>query len=512
MRKKIFNFGNRKQVFIDWMKVEAGRGNISHSYDLAENVKNAGELHNYRPNYSPYGIELKVFKPKVSKEPILRADKPWEAGFIGSYINLIQEEDKIRLYYEAYPEAGIKDLQTLFCYAEAKYSAKPNSDENGAGNNELIFEKPELNLVEWNGSKKNNIIFTTEMHPNKQSFHGACVFKDTNENCEENAKYKLVHCSSNHAKGEGDIWAAISPDGINWQVIDHPIIKTWADTQTIVKWDEKKQKYIGFFRSWHYNRRQIYYSETEEFYNWPDPVPVISSLPTLRPDVDFYTNAFLPWPGTDDAFLMMPTCYRRTIDNLFVLLLGTSNDNLNQWNVYNDSVILDGEFLPYEFVGGFYLGHGLIIDKKTGTYSLPLDVPEYFHNEPRKSDAYSGKVFLVTWREDGFTGIFAESKGEFWTSAGHFKGNRLLINAWTYPGGYIKVGLYDRMTNRPLPGHSVDECVPITGDLYGHDNPIKIWHVLKWNSDEYELEDFDDVAIMLHFQIFRGCVHGFKFE
>ena len=492
MKINSYNFADDKIVFIDWLAIEAGRGCVK--------AKN-----NAPPTrFMPYGIKLKNFKPVITDKPFLTTDKPWETGYIGSYVSIVQDPNdprKVRLWYEVYPTDEMSDYYTLFCYAE--------STDSG-----LTFVKPDLGLVEWKGSKANNIVFTPEMHPNKTGFHGAGVFYDTNPNCPAGEKYKIAYDSKGPDVSLGYSWGATSPDGLTWNLHDQPIAKTWADTQTIARWNAEKEMYIGFFRSWHYGRRQIYYSESANFLDFGTPRPLITTDPTLPIDVDYYNNGYMVWPGAKQAHILFPTNYRRTINNLYVEM--RCSRDLEHWYKMPTNPVISSEGRNHEFTGGFYLGQGYS-NYKDAYWALPLGIPYFYHNELRYEDKFTTEYRLAYWRKDGFTGLVAEEKGEFWTIGGTFKGNSLHLNAWTHPRGSIKVGLVDSLTGQYLPGHSPNDCEIISGDpLRDHvlfqmgDGKKLLWKTVKWNTDE-DLEDFDDVTVMLHFKITRGTIHAFKF-
>ncbi|MHA1698247.1 MAG: hypothetical protein ACTSWN_05345 [Promethearchaeota archaeon] len=469
MKNIYLSFDKDKIVFIDWLYFKAGYGNRPNSK---------------LPRYMPYGVSLENFKPKISLKPVLEADRPWERDFIGSYISIVQESDKIRMWYEAFPSYEL-DRSTYLCYAE--------SDDG------FHWIKTELNVVEWNGSTKNNIVFRPEMHPTKRyGLHGISVFIDRNPACPESERYKLAH-SAQDRRYEGYCFGAVSPDGIHWTVIKKPIAKTWADSQTIIRWHPEKKKYIGFFRMWQHDRRQVYYGEAEDFRNFKDLRPILVSDPTFPPDHDFYTNGFHFWPGAKDAYILMPTVYRRTLDDLQVEMRGSRD--LCNWFRFKNNPIISPE--DNGFKGGQYLGTG-IIDLGDGKWHIPLGVPEVYHNEERRPGTRIGKVYLATWREDGFTGIVAREKGEIWTQPFYFSGSKLKINGWTHPGGLIRVGLVDSLTNRYLPGKSLDDCDGISGDS-------STWKTITW-ADQDDLTEFNDVHVIIHFELTRATIHAFRFS
>src|ERR1700759_5422528 len=101
------------------------------------------------------GVELQLQKPRPAGVPI-RFDKPWE-GNTRAYFTVFHDGDKYRLYYRGASEpsyvrpSALKPGETvppihraLTCYAESTDG--------------INWTKPSLGLVDFNGSKDNNIV------------------------------------------------------------------------------------------------------------------------------------------------------------------------------------------------------------------------------------------------------------------------------------------------------------------------------------------------------------------
>ncbi|MHA1731891.1 MAG: hypothetical protein ACTSU5_08100 [Promethearchaeota archaeon] len=470
MRDEPLALGRDKLVFFDWNHVEAGTGVQKSSKE---------------PNMVPNGVRLRGFRPAVPREPSLKVDRPWETGFLGSYYSVVQDTDDpnlVGLWYEFFPSHDTRDLESIFCYAESKDCGQ-------------TWEKPNLGLVEWEGSKDNNILLTPEEHFNGTAIHGPFVFLDGNPGCPPGERYKLTYCSADRPRGEGRPYGGTSPDGIHWNLFREPIADSWADTQMGAWWEPRKGKYVGFFRLWSGKRRQVGYSETTDFSNWPDPVPILGTEPTMGPDEDWYVSGARSWPGAGDSYVMLSTIYRRTRDDLFTELRGSRD--LRHWFPVPPTPLLDPEELGGHFYGGFYVGQGIV--RRGGKWLVPLGVPEVTHNEGRLPGTRLGKMHMLSWREDGFTGIEAPGTGEFWTRPLQVDGNELAVNAITKPHGLVKVGIVDDFTRMELPGRGLDECDPISGD--------ELWSSLSWGG-ERDLSEFDDCVVRLHFVLRRAVLHA----
>ena len=92
---------------------------------------------------------------KVSDQPLIEKDKPWEEEWrIGSYINVIydDEEDLFKMWY------GVGRKLSDARGEEADGFAYAISQDG------YHWEKPVLNLVEDSGSKANNLVFPAKRY------------------------------------------------------------------------------------------------------------------------------------------------------------------------------------------------------------------------------------------------------------------------------------------------------------------------------------------------------------
>ena len=184
------------------------------------------------------GVRLCMNPPVQHAEPVLRADRPWEALGIGSYNTVLREADgRFRLWYDALLEGGLpREGARRLCYAESTDG--------------LCWEKPELGLIPFRGSTANNVVAPPL---ERQSQQGATVFRD--ERAAPAERYKLwtkfQPTDRQVAAGvEPGLWAMHSADGIHWQVYPgqpNPP-DTMCDTQNMLFWDDRLDLYVGYTR------------------------------------------------------------------------------------------------------------------------------------------------------------------------------------------------------------------------------------------------------------------------
>ena len=119
--------------------------------------------------------ELRLHHP-TPREVALVTDRPWE-GNGTNYVTVFQDEGRYRLYYRGchYSYLDGRDRpnhQDVYCYAE--------SDDG------IHWTRPDLGLFEWEGSKRNNIVWLGGGGSNAENF---APFRDANPACDPAARY-----------------------------------------------------------------------------------------------------------------------------------------------------------------------------------------------------------------------------------------------------------------------------------------------------------------------------------
>ncbi len=168
------------------------------------------------------GVSLELHPPRRA-EVVLRFDKPWE-GSHSAYVTVLKDGDRYRMYYRGWPDTEQPDQ---VCYAESLDG--------------VHWVKPNLGIVEWNGSKRNNIL------RNGLGSHNFTPFVDTRTGVPADERYKAVGRGL-HPKNT--LWAFASADGIRWRTVgDAPVITDGRfDSQNLAFWDPNRNKYVAYFR------------------------------------------------------------------------------------------------------------------------------------------------------------------------------------------------------------------------------------------------------------------------
>ena len=460
----------KKYVFTDWTNVEPGYGTTW--------------LDESHPLTVPSGITLKAHRPVIDPVPSLTADMPWEGDCLNSYGTILREGEKIRLWYESFGRReGFDDMESFLCYAESLDGGK-------------TFRRPELGLVEFNGSKKNNIVMRA---------HGACVLRDPAAPAEE--RYKLVRVRYRHDDPDRHwcrIMGAVSPDGIRFTDLPEPLLDNPSDTQNAIALDPVSGEYVLVTRQpygYPAGRRTISMTRSRDFRHFPPPAVLLNSDPLDPPDWDYYTSGFRFWPGAEGGALMLVDMFERIEDTFDVHLFSSSDGKIWSRPFGREPWIPRGEEGAWnDKIVAVMNG---TVDLGNGKWAVMVNGTRRGHNDSREEfpDLARGEYHLATFREDGFLSINAYAKGEFFTRAVPCSGERLEVNASIPVEGYIRAGLYDPARETWVPGYSPEDADPLSRG--------KIWQTVSWRGKS-DLSAFRGKTLAVRFEMFKSDLFAFK--
>jgi len=187
------------------------------------------------------GVDLRLHHP-TPREVAVRCDAPWE-GPVSAYVTVFRDDDRYRMYYRGEEREGGHPAVTA--YAESRDG--------------VHWEKPALRVVEFDGSRENNIVWDGE------GTHNFTPFKDSNPDAPDSERYKAL--------AGGPLIALASPDGIHWRKLrEEPIItKGKFDSQNLAFWDTVRGCYVAYFRDSRNGFRDIRRSTSPDFIHWSEP-------------------------------------------------------------------------------------------------------------------------------------------------------------------------------------------------------------------------------------------------
>jgi len=426
------------------------------------------------------GVALKLHNP-TPREVAITFNSPFD-GNTSAYVTVFQDDNLYRMYYRGskYDFKNDKDLHELTCYAE--------SDDG------IHWRKPELNLYEFDGSTKNNIIWRGI------GIHNFTPFKDTNPNAGPDAKYKALG-----GLGSEGLIAFKSPDGIHWKTIQNkPVITKGAfDSQNLAFWNSLTNCYMDFHRDFKDGVRQIMTCTSKDFINWTEPQWIDFGDAPLE---HLYTNAVTPYYRAPQILMGFPKRFaesRKKLDDqkwtgVSDGVFMTSRDGMH-WHRWLEAFIRPG--LQKERWGqrNNMTAWGILVTR-SDIIGTPDELSIY------SSEAYcdeDNRLRRYTLRIDGFVSVNAPYKGgEFLTKPLTFDGKNLVINYSTSAIGSIRVEIQDK-DGKPIPGFTLDDCPEIYGD--------EIEKVINWKSSS-DLGSLTGNVVKLRFILKDADLYSMRFR
>ncbi len=395
-------------------------------------------------------IVLHVNPPVKTGETTLAPDKPWESASL-NWFSVMEDDGKYRMWYECYDVEGWPTTDdTSFCYAESTDG--------------IHWGKPSLGLCEYQGSQDTNILFR-QIGPEgaKSRVHGTGIFKDPAASKE--TRYKAV--SQGMFEGYDPpyrVAGMVSPDGLHWTRLSKPICNVFADSQYSGWRDEAAGEYVLMGRV-SGNGRAIGRTASPAFENFPLLSLVFQADVETFSDTDLYNPSALPYPHADRVYFMFPSLYHHATDTLDIHL-AVSRDGVHwSWPEAGTPFVALGSAGAFDS-GSLYMGQGMI--RSGNELWMYYSGSPLKHNEaeldalvkPENRRLYSRVVCPL----DRFVSADAgEVEGTFVTPPLKFQGATLEVNIKTGATGEARVGLEDA-SGQQVPGHSIEDCVPIIGD------------------------------------------------
>lgn len=264
-------------------------------------------------------VSRMLHQPQFEGE-VMELDAPWEKCI--SYFHVVHVPGGVAKPYRMYYLAGGMNPRGKFW----PYGRSVCFIESADG---IEWARPTLNLVEFNGSKANNII------TNERMLFGALdnffVFYDENPDCPADERFKGVanfefkynpdgSVKSEHCSYHG-LECFVSSDGISFRHRGYLVREGLFDSLNVAFWHAPTREYRLYFRSGHTNLsdrngdawvRDVRYTTSKDFTAWAQP-RLLDFLPDAdgEPAVDYplYTNGMMPYPRAPEVCIGLPTRY-----------------------------------------------------------------------------------------------------------------------------------------------------------------------------------------------------------
>ncbi len=447
--------------------------------------------------------ELRLHRP-VRREVIMKFDCPWEGNACG-YFTVIQDGDLYRMYYRGScmnPAKGKLGYvhPEVTCYAESRDGIK--------------WSRPDLGIVEYEGSKKNNIILRSNQlgeGKGRGVSHNFSPMLDKNPDCKPSEKFKGLGGAG------GGLYALKSADGVHWSFLsEKPVVTKGAfDSQNLAFWHPLRKCYMEYHRGFR-KGRDVMMATSQDFLKWSTP-EWLEYAPGRT--TQLYTNQIEPYYRAPHLFVGFPAryvagrgwyspinekiskasgcgrCGTDYTDTGFI----TSRDG-KKFKVWPEAFVRPGpspEIWMYAFG---YTAWGMV-ETKSNVPGGPNEISFYI------SDAGNwfgpgNTLCRYTLRQDGFVSAAAPlSGGSLVTKPIVFDGEQLKINFETSVAGSLQVEIQD-VEGNPVPGFTIAEC-PV---LFGN----SIDYTVQWKS-KAKLSDLAGKPIRLRFVLKDADLYAFRF-
>ena len=484
------------------------------------------------------GVYRQLHRPRAG-EVAIQLDRPWEGLYLYDP-SVMKDGSRYRMWYRG----GGPSRPHLWAYAESADG--------------IHWVKPELNLIEFKGSRKNNLVWPVP--------GGICstlaIFKDPNPETPPDERYKSI-CTGKEPDAGHDrpvIYGLVSPDGLRWRMIrERKLLQPpWEDgaldSHNIGLWDPGRGHYAIYARGWYRRgsvpygsktvRKELYHvtsrlpSGTEftvprirdirrftskDFLNWSEP-EYLQYRDT--PDEHLYKNAAVPYYRRPDLMLMFPKRFlpERVFDpdwpGVYMDPWANAPDCSSMevpgitW-IYGCAGLSDIVFMfsrdgirftrfreafirPGRDVRNW---HGRAIEVgptlvPTGDGEMSLYYVEHYGTQ-------SVKIRRGVLREDGFVSLQGDFQGgTARTRPFRFSGSRLTLNYSTSAAGSLRVEIQDERGD-PLEGYGLDDCKLIFGD--------ELQRTVKWKGGS-DLSALAGQTVRMKIEIRDGDLFSLQFH
>lgn len=394
--------------------------------------------------------------PPLDRQIILKAEMPWESRFIAFYTTMLRIGEEYRLYYTCRDTTGFGSL----CLATSKDG--------------IHFERPNLGLREYNGSKANNML-------NIDSLEGNVLY------CPDAPEHeRFLYLAHTYPDG---FFLHTSPDGIHWSMKPELLLDRFCDSQNIVLKNPEKEGYLVYARGWQRRKTDGMHMRTVVRMEWPDlhqplhldkPTPLARwrhKLPSIvdecetviacdsfdHPRTDVYTNAIERY---GDYFLAFPSLYWHELSpaeggkypndgDVEVMFLGSRDGHT--FHRYDRTPYVRNEPCGRFSCKMAYMGPGIL--QEDGHLRHYGTIFRTRHGEQPERDACAdGAIVAYDQRLDGFVCVnFPHTGGQMLTQPWTPTGKALYINADCGVTGQLAFALADE-DGKILPGFDFSDA------------------------------------------------------
>jgi hypothetical protein len=324
----------------------------------------------------------------------------------------------------------------------------------------LRWDKPELGVADYRGSKRNNLLFDYAGGRRARDWWTYNNVVRDEHDPDPRRRYKaLGQGTIGPAKRMGVI-VAWSADGYRWtEPAENPVLPN-SDTHTLLGWDERVGKYVAYPRT---EIRSIGYATSDDFVHWTKAETVLRPEPG---DPAHYQIYGMPVFRYEDLYLGLPWAFIAADSEPLDTQLVVSRDGRRWRRVAGQAMFVPrGEPGTYDdcyaiAAAPIQVGDELLF------YYMGAGFPHgaQYARETRRH----GAIGLARAQLDRFQSLACryDGGGTALTRPFRFAGGSMTVNCACLHGR-LRVELQDD-SGMPLPGFAEADCDDIRADALRH--------------------------------------------
>jgi len=401
---------------------------------------------------------------KSERNPLFREDffadppKRWEARFDNVYPSVIYDEGEglFKCWYKSFIVDEASVATPLTRRPQTRYTGGKREEGllYATSNDGIHWKKPALGLIEFGGSRANNIVMRRATH----GIHAGGVLKDPRDP-DPARRYKFIHRNPR----AGRMATCFSADGLRWsQPRLWPEHDAVGDTHNNAIWSPALDKYVCITRGWsggpYQGLRTVLRGESEDFLHWTEPVEVMRGGDAHD---QIYSMPIFQYAG---LYIGLPAIFHKgdekatdwdTVDTE----LAWSADSVNWRRICPGEAFIPrggGSYPDGEYdCGCIYAAAPIVQGDRLLIY---YGGSNGLHNNWRESS-----LNLATLDIDRFAGLAPREQRQtalVMTTPLRLDADMITVNARIAAGGGIRAALLDA-AGSSLPGCTLEDCLPL---------------------------------------------------
>ena len=482
------------------------------------------------------GVSRRLHRPKKHLlNPVVRCERWCEGNNIQPYTTMYDPDDKL---FKMWARAG-SDWKSKYLDGNAAYMLYFTSTDG------VHWDKPDLGLMEIQGRRDHNIIFTSDSVAGTSSVRfqdkkpfivptapmtpqgKKAFFWGVNKNPKPrnaNEKFVALAIVQDHRAGAHIV---TSPDGIHWSCANAPFWQTPNDVSgkgddclMHLFYDQAKQKWVLYRRIIpefsermiandsdrerkavdRYNRSYAY-AESEDLEEWKNHQFILSMDADDAADTELYQFGCHKFGQTYVGY--MSVYYLRQPQPIDIQL-ATSRDGIHYTRVCrSEAFIPSGTLGYYDYMAmACSQPEPIVVDDTVYIYYTAAN----FSHDANIGDTDAGThkigAALATFKRDRFASLETSRHDQgpcrLVTKPFTVRNPKLFLNAATWSKGAIRVEALTRDW-QPIPGFAEPQARTIQGDALDH--PVR------W-TENADLSKLMGTEIRLKFYLTRARIHA----